>query len=67
MLENNKIITDEFGNEIRFSNVLQFNDEVKFFDFSAKYVDPIARNCITCPQSKHTINKKPRFSSGFDI
>lgn len=38
MLENKKIITDEFGNEIRFSNVLQFNDEIRFFDFSAKYV-----------------------------
>lgn len=38
MLENKKIIKDEFGNEVRFSNVLQFENQVNFFDFSAKYV-----------------------------
>lgn len=38
MLENKKIINDEFGNEVRFSKVLQFENQVNFFDFSAKYV-----------------------------
>jgi len=38
MLENKKIINDEFGNEVRFSKLLQFENQVNFFDFSAKYV-----------------------------
>lgn len=57
MLENKKIITDEFGNEIRFSNVLKFDNSVKFSSFSAKYV--------VVGDESYTINgKKHKVSSG---
>lgn len=57
MVENRKIITDDIGNEIRISNVSKFDNHVKFYNFSAKYV--------VFGDEYYTINgKKHKVSSG---
>jgi AraC-like DNA-binding protein len=57
MFENKKIVSDELGNEIRLSNVLKFDNSVKFSNFSAKYV--------VVGNESYTVNgKKHKVSSG---
>lgn len=57
MILNKSIISDNCGNEIRISNVMQYNNTISFKDFSAKYV-------LEGEERYHFTTKKVSVSSG---